>query len=531
MPPVRTPPIPFRLKLLLGVLVIAGAIVLLMTVFLRDALRASVAETLATSMATAAAGVAISTPPQDIDRIAAAATDPDPDTIARLRRELSQHRDRFIALFPGEWSATDPETRQPDLLIVIPDADSGRILVATDARMEGQEYRFDPALPASERWSRMSVDTDVMSMPRGDFLGGRAPLASSAGGPPPALLVIEMSRGAFSAIADPLDMVVRILFVGFMSLLLIAALLFAWWLYRPLGALEQGMARVAAGDLRVRLDRPRRLDEFDALVDRFNAMVDGLREREKMSDALGLASHVQRHLLPQDLPAVPGYELAHAVVYCDQTGGDALDCFPVDAEHRPTRFGLSVGDVSGHGIAAAMLMSWSRATLRAYAQALGDRPHELLDTMNRSFARDAPSGTFLTFFYGVLDPATHAMHWASAGHEPALHLCARTGAVRPLSSTGVPLGVVEDLPIALGEPIAFNAGDLLFIGTDGVRESRSPAGKLLGFDALAQILRAVMHKPLAEIREAIVRAAAEHRGGAPQNDDLTFLLLRRTAAT
>ncbi len=557
--------IPFRIKLLLGVLAIGGVMLGFMTFLLHTAVRAGMVETLTSSMATAAAGMTPGLEAAAGDALArSAGGQPGPADLAQLRTWLNAMRTRMIREFPTDWLIDAGLVRQPDLLIVMRDgAGQARVIAATQESLEGRSYNVipDAASDGGDPWEHLSYDTAAIDAhtpgpPRTSGEAERAPQPTGAampsrfGGRSPirlgdgravGLLVVDADVRLISSVTENFKVGAAILFAFVLSVLVVFAYVLAWWFNRPVRMLDKGMARVAAGDFSVQIPSPNRRDEFDGVVERFNTMVRGLQDREKMRTALDLASEVQRHLLPARLPEIAGYELVHAVHYSEETGGDALDCFslpralgreagPRGGDQQSSaeglaRWAISVGDVSGHGIAAAMLMSWIRGTLRARAEELGDRPDLLLDAINHHFFRDSPTGKFLTFFYGVLDPLAHELRWSSAGHEPAI-LIGRAG-VRRLGSTGVPLGVLEQPGFKAGEPMTLAPGDLLYIGTDGVSECRAPSGELLGRKRLEDALVGLRGKPIAGIRDGLLELIAAHRSSAPQNDDLTFMLLRR----
>ncbi|MDX2146029.1 MAG: SpoIIE family protein phosphatase [Planctomycetota bacterium] len=541
--------LPFRLKLLLGILAVGGSLLLVASILLRNALKQSFTETLASSMASAAAGLAIGlsdSAVETVERAARAAgwagppstgsaappvAPPTPAELDRLRQELVDLRSRLVAEFPADWAVDEGKHRHPDLLIVLREtADAGRVMVSTKADSEGEEYRFHPQTSAVERWSRLTYDVGLVENERGAHVGGRSPIrgenAASTG-----LLVVEAESSLLSTVSEPLNLIAGIVFTMLMLALLGLGLVIAWWMNRPIGELDAAMSRVSSGDFAVRLSPRRKHDEFDALVERFNEMAAGLEAHRAVREELTLASQVQQHLLPAGLPSIEGYELCHAVQYCDQTGGDSIDCFALDCgrDRHATRWAVGVSDVSGHGIAAAMLTSWTRATMRAYADRCLDEPNRLLAEMNRLFLRDAPTGRFLTCFYGVLAPGEHRLSWASAGHEPGILISASSGDVRRLMSTGVPVGVLEETLYEIGAPVRFEPGDLLYIGTDGMCDARSMTGGLFGRERLERLLSSSRGEPLDAIRDRLLRAEAVHRGSEPARDDLSFVLVRRRA--
>jgi sigma-B regulation protein RsbU (phosphoserine phosphatase) len=317
-----------------------------------------------------------------------------------------------------------------------------------------------------------------------------------------------------------------------------AALLLAGRLSHPVAMLRTGMQRLAGGELDTQLPVRRRGDEFDDLMRQFNATAAGLREREEMRRSLETASEVQQHLLPQRTCEIPGYELCTAVRYCDETGGDYADCFPLEddaaADERPAeRWGVAVGDVTGHGVASALLMAWTRAMVRATAPMHADDVSAMMRLVNRHLLRDSDSGTFLTLFFGALDARTNTLAWVSAGHEPAVVVRAASGALELLGATDVPLGIEGSPSMPHGAVVRLEPGDVVVIGTDGVTQARSPSGEFFGSERMAEVVRAEMvaggtdGASVTRMREALFAAVAAHRCGAAQDDDETFVVVKR----
>lgn len=203
---------------------------------------------------------------------------------------------------------------------------------------------------------------------------------------------------------------------------------------RPLSQLSVAAQRLTGGDFQARAEI-RTGDELEELGRIFNGLGPRLLERERMAGSLALAGEIQQHLLPPVAPAVAGFDIFGGVAYCDEAGGDYFDYI----ELQEKRLGLAVGDVTGHGIGAGLLMASARGILRAHAErGSGDLP-ALFSVLNHHLARDVGDGRFMTLFYGVLDARNRSLRWCSAGHGPVFLFRSRSGAVEELETTGIPL--------------------------------------------------------------------------------------------
>ncbi|HDZ20248.1 hypothetical protein LCGC14_0018480 [marine sediment metagenome] len=293
---------------------------------------------------------------------------------------------------------------------------------------------------------------------------------------------------------------------------------------QPIRELSKAAADLAAGDYDARADVTC-CDEIGDLAEIFNDMGPKLREREKMKQSLALAMEIQQHLLPQESPHLEHFDVAGKSIYCDETGGDYYDFIDL-LELGPGKIGIAVGDVSGHGIGAALLMASARAVLRSHAGRLGGDLSELFATLNRHLVRDTGDARFMTLFYGILDDAARSLRWTSGGHDPAIWLRCSTGLFEEMPNTGIPLGVLEGMTFGEGGPVTLEAGDVVVIGTDGIWEAANEAGDMFGKDRLREIIGANADKPARYIYATVVDAVNEFLGAAPQLDDVTLVVIK-----
>ncbi|MFY9512243.1 MAG: GAF domain-containing SpoIIE family protein phosphatase [Rubrivivax sp.] len=253
-------------------------------------------------------------------------------------------------------------------------------------------------------------------------------------------------------------------------------------------------------------------------------MTAALLDGERLRQELELARVVQLGTLPASLPQLPGYEMHATFLPAEQTGGDTYD-----AVLGPGGLALVLGDAAGHGIAPALAVTQMQAMLRM-ALRLGSDLESAFRHVNDQLADSAADGRFVTAFVGLLDPATHHLRYLSGGQAPILLYRAADGACERHRSTSFPMGA---MPIAkLRPPVELDLlpGDLLALATDGVFEAEDDRAQAFGVDRVEVLLHQGRGLPLETLAQQLLSALAAHRGAAPQADDITMLLLRRSAA-
>lgn len=296
---------------------------------------------------------------------------------------------------------------------------------------------------------------------------------------------------------------------------------------RPIRRLADAAELVSEGDLTARVAIRHRGDEIGKLATAFNNMVPALADRMRLRDSIALANELQQGLLPKDAPTIEGFDVFGLAVYCDETGGDYFDYLgPIDL--GPDRFGLAVGDVTGHGIPAALVMTSARALLQSHAR-YTDQPHDILVRMNETIARESTHGKFMTFALLVLDLAKGTLEVANAGHDPAILYKAESASFEELAMGGLPLGIAEDAGYTTARTDLPAKGDILVLGTDGIWETRDARGEMFGKARLRDLIGARANESAESIGRAILDALAEFRGSAPVHDDITFIVAKRVA--
>ncbi|USN99805.1 MAG: SpoIIE family protein phosphatase [Phycisphaeraceae bacterium] len=311
-------------------------------------------------------------------------------------------------------------------------------------------------------------------------------------------------------------------------LVLASAYLLARTIARPIRRLADAAEAVRQGDLAARVRIKPRRDEIGKLARTFDAMVPALADRLRLRESLALANELQQGLLPKEPPQIPGHEVFGVSHYCDETGGDYYDYLqPVVLGDG--RFGLVVGDVTGHGVPAALVMTSVRALLQSHAGE-SQSPGELLGIVNTAIARDADQGRFITLQLVVLDTRAGEMHAANAGHDPGLIFRAESGVFDELPLGGLPLGVDGGERYATEAVPPLAPGDVLVIGTDGIWETRDKAGRFYGKERLREAIREHTVQSPREIGEALLADLDTFRAGAARLDDVTFVIVKGTGA-
>jgi sigma-B regulation protein RsbU (phosphoserine phosphatase) len=300
-------------------------------------------------------------------------------------------------------------------------------------------------------------------------------------------------------------------------------ILMARWLVKPILAVVDHAQRVGGGDLEARIFRHENR-EIAQLSNALNAMADGLQDRMKLRHALHLAMEVQQSLLPSKKPQIPGLDVAARSKYCEETGGDYYDYLDVEVLAENTLL-IALGDVMGHGIAAAMLMATARGVLRSHVQQRGSLG-DLLTHVNRLLYPDA-GGRFMTMFLAAVDTSTMSLRWSSAGHDSPLLYDPDSGKLMDFEEgNGLPLGIMESEKYNELVYFGLRVGQVMLLGTDGLWEARNPADELFGKERVTAVLAATAHLSAEEIEAEMYRRLQDFCGGRANDDDITYLIIK-----
>ncbi len=246
-------------------------------------------------------------------------------------------------------------------------------------------------------------------------------------------------------------------------------------------------------------------------------------EQQKLiiSRDLEQAAEIQRRLLPRQAPIVPGYEIAGHNLPCQTVGGDYYDFFP----YTDGRLGLVLGDVSGKGMPAALLMTALKGGVQVL---LGEAPEDVskvMSRLDRVVAANFPRNRFVSLFFGLLDPTTGDLTYCNAGHNPPFLVRADNNVER-LMSCGTILGIFPDMGYNV-KRCQLGPGDVLTLFSDGVTEENNPQGEEFGERRLERLLIEKGRGGAASLVEGVRQAVLAWAAGAPAADDVTVVVARR----
>jgi serine phosphatase RsbU (regulator of sigma subunit) len=312
--------------------------------------------------------------------------------------------------------------------------------------------------------------------------------------------------------------------LGFICLALIGIVPLSSRLTRNLSRLNDGVRRLAAGDYGARVN-VRSHDEVGRLARAFNQMAADVEhhqraavEQERIARELELGRQIQHDMLPHAPLRVGATEIKGTYVPAREVGGDFFNYFELDAR----RVALLMGDVSGKGVGAALLMANLQAALRTRLE-LGQDLAALAAAIDADVEANTPGAVYATLFVGILDRETRTFRYVNAGHHPQFVL--RAGGLLPMSSTGLPVGLLAGRGYTEG-CVQLEAGDLLFFYTDGCVEAHNPASDLFGADRLEAVLTGTPPTGTDDLLGRVDRAIAAFRAGREPYDDATMMAVR-----
>ncbi len=337
------------------------------------------------------------------------------------------------------------------------------------------------------------------------------------------LLIIAPGREIFKPIAHFRNIY---LIIG-AAFILVILFLIRWVTGRTVSdirGVSQTACRIAGGEHQDLLPVTSR-DEVGELIGSFNTMLVKLEERDRLKSAIHLAMEVQQNLLPDNSMRLKHLDIVGKSIYCDETGGDYYDFIPLsDSKEGP--IGIAVGDVAGHGISAALLMTTVRALLRCRVTQPGSIS-EIMTDINRLLCLDTgDSGNFMTLFLMVVDSEKGEIRWVRAGHDPALIYNPDTDAFIELTGEGFVLGVDDDWKFEEYAYPAWKENQMALIGTDGIWETENPHGEPYGKERLQNLIRSHHSDTPAQVMRALIYDLAAFRGDAKQEDDVTMVIIK-----
>jgi len=250
------------------------------------------------------------------------------------------------------------------------------------------------------------------------------------------------------------------------------------------------------------------------------SLMDARLERERMERELELATEIQQRFQPSAPPTVDGYQFQGISFSCYEIGGDYYDFVP----RHDGKMLIALGDVSGKGTAAALLMSSLHAAIHAQVSAKTELG-PAISSVNHYLAENTPANRFVTLFATELNPETGHLRYINAGHNPPL-IGRADGTVLQLSSGGFPLGIIAGAEFEIGE-ITLESGDVLVIYSDGVSEANNLAGEEFGMDRLINVVKSNLKASASGLRDKVESALSSFTQTAPANDDITLVIVKR----
>jgi len=456
---------------------------------------------------------------------------------AEAARRHAERADRMIALARGEAlqfqvtrngqkvgaiSATVDRDRMIETVLSLGRRERGEIPFVLDAG--GELHTVDPDA------ARTARELDLATTARTALASSSTQLAGDwlvVTRRDPSGIVFGLARPIRESLREMRQASLRNLAMG---LLLIAGafagiLPLASRLTRHLTALNAGVQRLAAGDRTARVN-VNTGDEVGELAHSFNRMASELEshdrllvKQERLARELELCRQIQNEMLPHGPLKLGLAEIAGVSIPAREVGGDFFNYFPL----ADGRIAVLVGDVSGKGVGAALLMANIQATLRARLQLESDLA-QLADSVDRDIAANTPPEVYITLFVGLLDPPRRELRYVNAGHNPQFLLRAN-GGIERLDSTGLPVGLLPGRGFE-ARTVAVEPGDLLFLYTDGAVEAPNESGDFFDADRLQQALVAASAEGIDEVLVSVEQAIRMFRGQADPADDATMLALR-----
>jgi sigma-B regulation protein RsbU (phosphoserine phosphatase) len=258
------------------------------------------------------------------------------------------------------------------------------------------------------------------------------------------------------------------------------------------------------------------------------AFVTDLTEQKR---SLMLAGEVQKSLLPKQPPRIPGLDIAGISIPCEEIGGDYFDYLkqPRTGGAGDDLLAVAVADIAGHGVDSALLMATARTAMRDRFNAPGDL-NEIVGDLNRALLDDfSTTDRFMTLFALQVDRHKRELRWVRAGHDPALVYHPDGDRFEELGGEGLPLGISDDWPIAVGCTTRLPHGSIIAVGTDGVWESRNVRGEMFGKARFRELIRQASDQPAHAIVQRVKAALFDFTGGLKAEDDITLVIVKIVA--
>ncbi len=264
---------------------------------------------------------------------------------------------------------------------------------------------------------------------------------------------------------------------------------------------------------------------IQSAIGEYRKVTSDQRQLNDFKFSMAQASKVQQKLMPKSDPQVDGFDIAGKSIWCDETGGDYYD-FLYPAVNGKKRIGIVVGDVTDHGIPSALLMTTARAFLRERVQTPPSECAAIISDVNKRLVRDVEElNLFMTMFYSEIAIKEKMIRWVKAGHEPAILYTPETDSYELLAGEGLPLGVMEDAVYKESQK-QINSGQIILIGTDGIKEAVDTHGEMFGNERLLDVIRDYADQPAREILDKVFESLNDFRHPLEPDDDETLVVIK-----
>ena len=250
-------------------------------------------------------------------------------------------------------------------------------------------------------------------------------------------------------------------------------------------------------------------------------LADESAQRERMNREVEIARDVQQRLFPQSIPEIAGVSLAGTCRPASEVGGDYYDLIELESGN----LGIAIGDVSGKGISAALIMASLRASLRGLILDEPGNLGKMMQKVNRLVYEASTSSRYATFFFAIFNPETYEMRYVNAGHNPPVLMNDVSNELRRLEACGPVVGLLPFVDYEERSMI-LQPGDLLIAYTDGISEAMTANDEEWGEDRMLEVVRRHPASSASEVIETIFRVADEFTAGAEQHDDMTLLVMK-----
>jgi sigma-B regulation protein RsbU (phosphoserine phosphatase) len=453
------------------------------------------------------------------------------DAILHVDEHIKALSEKFTALLVR--SESNPESKLPGIIIVAREQELGQ------RHGHWQVTRSDEQLIFSDEKSinqiAKAISEDITGVSEVSYKGNKSIAAYGT---------IDKFGLALMLIVNKVDIVAEsenmrtyvlervIKQINFTKIILISVFLIviclAFFLSRSVSIniqkLVNAVRQIASGNFKIRT-QVKSNDEIGELSRAFDRMIPELEERIEMKQALDVAMQVQKNLLPQKMPAIEGLDIAAKSIYCDETGGDFYDFLDFCCREKGV-IGMVVGDVSGHGISAAMLMASVRAFLRCRVTQPGTT-EQIINDVNRLLTKDvSDSGEFVTLFYMEINHIKKEIKWVRAGHDPAWIYNPSDNVFEELRGKGMLMGADGDINFEQNVLTGLTSGQVLFIGTDGIWETHNSTGEMFGKQRLMELIRENSQSTAETILEIILEKLNNFKGDLKQEDDVTLVVVK-----